>query len=147
MPFTYLEIEMRKNRIVWLLFLFLAALYFLGVYLLAVAARAAFPFFIFTLPRTAFLFSRKEIFDIIFFAVIMAAFHWAFSAFGMSKKILDALGAQPPDPEDSYHQAFKNIVEEVSIATGRSTIECVCLPSVALNSFLYRIFAAARLSE
>ncbi len=127
MPFNFLEIEERKNRSIAFLFVFLCVFYFLGAYLLYAAASLGL--------TGGFVFSGRQIALIGLFSIGVAVLHWFFSISGMVGRILEILKAGQPDPQDSYHQVFQNIIEEVGIATGARNIECVCLPTVALNSF------------
>ncbi len=51
------------------------------------------------------------------------------------ERVLTAVLARPIDPEDVYHMRLKNIIEEVSVATGGShQIEAYVMPTPAMNA-------------
>jgi len=74
---------------------------------------------------------------IVFITVALAAgyAHWHFSTNKAVERILRYLGAERPDDDDRYHQRFRRIVEEVSVAAGGMRIASVILPFSSLNAF------------
>lgn len=53
----------------------------------------------------------------------------------MIDNMLNVIGGKPLDPEDRYHLLFRNIIDEVSIATGGIKIEPYVVSSRDLNAF------------
>lgn len=51
-----------------------------------------------------------------------------------AKFILRQLGGQPADPGDRYHKEFADTVDEIRIAAGLPRVECVVLPTLAINA-------------
>lgn len=137
MPFTFIDIEKKRTKEIVGLFIFLVFFYFFGAWLLTVSGKA-----IFTLRfvkdatlSQAFSLSAKTILKIFGISFLVAIFHWYLTTYNNLSKIVDVLKAKPPDPDDSYHQMFKNIVEEVSVATGGRKIDSMVLPVFAMNAF------------
>ncbi len=147
MPFSFIEIEEGKKRVVFFIFAFLVLFYFVGFWILSVTARILFEIFGVNLHATAVFqgnqISFKHFFlltptalSIIFFMALASGFlHWHFSTSKMRENILTLLKAQPPDKDDKYHRRLQNIVDEVSVATGGRNFECVVLPTMAMNAF------------
>ena len=66
---------------------------------------------------------------------MLAVVHWLISVNNLVDRVLFAIKAHPVDPHDTYHVRFKNIVEEVSVATGgRYKIEAYVIPTPAMNA-------------
>jgi len=68
-------------------------------------------------------------------ALLAAAGHWLAAAWGGMERLLTALNAQPPDPEDHYHRQLINIIEEVRVATGGRQVRTAVKPTLAVNAF------------
>ncbi|HQL41695.1 MAG TPA: hypothetical protein PLO93_05320, partial [Candidatus Omnitrophota bacterium] len=67
--------------------------------------------------------------------------HWVFTVNGLVEKILGILKAERLNPEDKYHAVFRNIIDEVSVATGGVRIEGVVIPVCAMNAFAISDFS------
>lgn len=134
MPYSFIEIERQKNWVITLVFIFLVLLYFL----IAEALWLIIKLF-FLLETNSFevqpIFFLKEATFVFLISLIIAVFHWNLSTKDMLNRILNLLDAVEPDPKDTYHQVFKNIVEEVSVATGGKQIRCYVIPAAGLNAF------------
>ena len=135
MPFSFIEIEERKKRVIFFLFLFLIFFYFLSFWFLTITARFALFSVSMTSLRQAFYLTPKYIFTILGIALLAAIFHWLTAVADSTEWLLRILKALPPDKEDAYHKRLQNIIDEISVATGGKKINCVVLPVFALNAF------------
>ncbi len=138
MPYSFTKIERDKSRTVGLVFSFLIFFYFFSalfiyggtkfflVHYLAQGSRR---------PLTFNILSMKEIILILGFASVAAAGHWLVTMSQLIPKLLGALKAEFANPRDSYHKMFRNIVDEVSVATGGMKMEAVVVPTLAMNAF------------
>ncbi len=140
MPYSFIEIEKQKNWVIGIVFVFLVIFYFLIAELIWLVTK-----FFFILEAEIFeirsFLSVTEAVIVLFIALFIALIHWHFSIKDSLSRILNLLGAVEPDPKDSYHQIFKNIVEEVSVATGGSHISCCIVPHSGLNAFAISDFS------
>ncbi len=128
MPFTFIDIEERKTRIVWCVFLFLTFLYFVGLQLVWLCLKQALYLHYF------YRSSKYEALYVFAAAFLIAIIHWIFSVRNLIPRVIQVLGAIEPDRNDSYHTMFRNIVEEVSIATGGRKIAAYVIPTAGLNA-------------
>jgi heat shock protein HtpX len=140
MPFTFIDIETRQSRKIILLFLTLVIFYFIGFVL--IYSASALNIFIESWWRGhlwhkthGILPTMEATLILLVTAFIAALVHWIFSIRKMIERILSIIGAKPIDPEDRYHLLFKNIVDEVSVATGGIRIEPFVVSSRYLNAF------------
>lgn len=135
MPFSFLDIETRKTRRIILLFLTLLCFYFIGAILIYSVIRLEFPVdYIDGIPLEN-LYTLPIMFKIFAAAFLVALIHWAYSTINMVPKIISVIGAKPLDPEDKYHLMLKNIMDEVSTATGGMRIEPMVIYSGYCNAF------------
>lgn len=66
---------------------------------------------------------------------LLAAQVWMARIYAV-KRLIDALGAADPDPQDRYHRRFANLVEEMAIAAGRpGRVRPVVAPAMAMTAF------------
>jgi len=141
MPFTHIDIQRRRQRTSAALFSLLVLYYFLGLTLVwALVHIALHPFIHSDLgveaARAHWLgLSAPEIGGMALFALLVAAGHWLAAVWGGVERLLTALGAQPPDPEDRYHRQVINIIEEVRVATGGRPVRAAVIPTLAVNAF------------
>ena len=136
MPYVFVEIEKQKNWVIKLVFIFLAVLYFLIAEIIWIVTKIfLFSESIFSPIIPKHLFSPGEFLFVSILACVIAIIHWYCSTQNMINKILDLLAAIEPDTKDSYHQVFKNVVEEVSVATGGTYIRPYVISSLAMNAF------------
>ncbi|MDD2655026.1 MAG: M48 family metalloprotease, partial [Candidatus Omnitrophica bacterium] len=135
MPFSFIEIEQKKSRLILFVFLFLIFFYFLTVWLLLLIVRNFFfasafgNEFIFTFPPLSHTLIALAV------AFLIGLLHWSVSTSNLIDKISASIDASPVDPKDNYHQYLKNIVDEVSIAIGGRHIEPYVIPTSALNAY------------
>ncbi len=61
--------------------------------------------------------------------------HWFFSTRNLVQRIVELIGAQYLDPGDAYHQYFRNIVDEIVIATGSRPLEAMVIPMAGMEAF------------
>jgi len=127
MPFTFVEIEEHRTRTVAFLFVVLSLLYTISIIALVWGARLFLG--IESPPSAAALAVMMVI------ALAGAAIHWIGSTYQLVDRVLTAILAKPIDPDDTYHQRFKHVIEEVSVATGgRYQIEPCVIPTPAMNA-------------
>ena len=122
MPFSFIDIEEKKTRVIGFLFLFIILFYFVTAYLLLIVFE-----------NTAFYAYQEHAglrvppFDHTLIAFVVAFFigivHWSISTSNIIEKICLSVGAVPIDEKDAYHQYLKNIVDEVSVAIGGRPLE------------------------
>lgn len=134
MPFSFLDIEIRKTRRIILLFLTLLCFYFIGAILIYSVAGLEF-----SSDDSAAGFSNKysplTLLGILTVAFLVALAHWTYSTRNMIPRLISVIGAKPIDPEDRYHLLLKNVIEEVSVATGGRQIEPYVVYSKYFNAF------------
>lgn len=131
MPFSFLDIETRKSHKIIFLFLTLVFFYFVGAFLIYTVTIIEF----FPAKQTTDLYSLPTVFKIFTAALLIAGIHWVYSITNMVQRITSVIGAKPLDMEDRYHLMFKNIVDEVSVATGGIRIEPMVICSNYCNAF------------
>lgn len=134
MPYSFIEIEKEKSWVIKFVFAFLLVFYFLAAQLLWTITKLFFNDFY--LPaRIPRLFSFGELIIVSAVAFAVASVHWYFSTRNMIADVVGMLDARPPDPNDTYHKMFRNVVDEVSVATGGKNISCYIVPSTGMNAF------------
>jgi len=129
----FYEVQRRQWRISLLYASVLFAAYLLIFGLLAFLILALFDF----LLAGSFNLSWPLL-GRVFLATTLAAFGLAGLQFISTRRsgasfILKRLDAQEPDPDDLYHARFKNIVEEMRIASGLPRTKAYLLPFLAVN--------------
>lgn len=138
MPFSFVEIEEKKTRVIWFLFFFLVFFYFFTAYLILFILEN-------TYLSTSYGSSWKvpsidSTLTVLAVAGIIAVLHWFGSISNLIERISLAVGAVPIDAKDEYHQYFKNIVDEVSVAIGGRHIEARVIPTISMNAFALEDF-------
>lgn len=141
MPFSFIEIEEKKSRVIGFLFLLIIFFYFLTAYLVLFALQNAF-YVYFSVQRETGIHwpSLYDVLVILAIAFLAALIHWAISTNRLIERMSLIIGARPIDEEDVYHQYFNNIVEEVSVAIGGRRIEPRVISSVSMNAFALEDF-------
>jgi heat shock protein HtpX len=135
MPFSFLDIEARKTRRIIFLFLTLLCFYFAGAFLIYSVIRLEFPVeYVHGMPQEN-LYTLPIMLKIFAAALLVALIHWIYSTINMVSRIISVIGAKPLDLEDRYHFILKNIVDEVSTATGGMHIEPLVIYSGYCNAF------------
>jgi heat shock protein HtpX len=136
MPFSFIEIEEAKSRVIGFAFAFIAVIYFLTAYLLVLVIGNCLYFYGLEGERFGIFFPSLTHVLYAALAAFLAAFiHWYFSTNNLLQKLSLAVGADPVDSKDTYHQYFKNIVDEVSVAIGGRKIEPMVIRSSGMNAF------------
>ena len=134
MPYSFVEIEKEKTWVITIVFAFLLVFYFLAAELLWIVTRLFFNFpASFTGPVR--FFSPEECVIVFAVALAIASLHWYYSTRNMIADLTAMLDARPPDPKDTYHKMFLDVVDEVSVATGGKNIGCYVVPSSGMNAF------------
>ena len=133
MPFSFLDIETKTSRRVILLFITLVVFYFISAVLIYSSVRFGFMLDITEVSPGAY--SAATMFKIFVAALFVAFVHWFFSTMNMIPRLLSVIGAKPIDPEDRYHLLLRNVIEEVSVATGGMVIEPYVVSSRYFNAF------------
>ena len=153
---TLFEVEREERWRVWALFGLLVVAIFVplvptafvadGVMRLVIEAweqvssqRAAFQQW--SSPSAAFLPLSRSLPEAVGIAVLLSLAvsltAWFVSQRSPRERLLRLLGATPLDPTDAYHQRLQRVVEELCVAAGVPTAECVVVPGVALNAFSF----------
>ncbi len=133
MPYSFIEIEKETRWVIRAVFLFLVFLYFLFAEALWLVTKLYFLFKEIVLGNEA-LFSWNEAAIVSAVALAAALIHWRASTANMVDRIAQVVGATAPDPKDFYHTVFRNVVDEVSVATGGMKIDARVIPSSGLNA-------------
>jgi len=143
MSFSFIDIEEEKSRVIAWLFLAVILAYFLTAYLILIIAENSFYFQLFSGREKFGLFlpPLKHVGVALGIAFIAAYLHWFYSTSNLIKKLSLIAGAFPIDTKDTYHQYFKNIVDEVCVATGGRVIEPQIIPSSNMNAFALQDFS------
>jgi heat shock protein HtpX len=124
MPLTFIDIEKQKTWRIWALLLFLIALYF------AVILAFAAPL----LPHATHIPARFWI-AVFLLALVVAGIHFWFTASNAVVDVIGGLNAQPPDPQDEFHEKFVNIMHEIHTVTGNArNIQSVVIPTLSMNA-------------
>jgi len=124
MPLTFIDIERQKN---WRIAVFFAVLVLVYLAVVAVLGIAFAPFL---LSKPIYVWTR--LFPL---AILIAGIHFWFSASDAVSNVVRSLEARPPDPDDSVHRMFGNIMEELHVVTGnKKAIRCAVIPSLSLNA-------------
>jgi len=145
MPYSFVQIEQEKSRTIqWsVAFLFLlylvAALTIVSVikayfFSQAVCAYCSFSFWgnILNWPTIGWTLAGT---------VVLSALHWTWSTNALIDSTLQMMGARAANPALTKELVFKNVVEEVGVATGgKYQIEPVIIPTSAMNAFALQDF-------
>ncbi|MBU0549732.1 MAG: M48 family metalloprotease [Candidatus Omnitrophica bacterium] len=141
MPFSFIEIEENKNRVIALILTFLVLFYFLTAYFLLIVIENYFASSQLRPGEAEFFFPPfTHVLSVLIIAALAALFHWTQSTSNLIPRMSMAVGALPIDKKDTYHQYFKNIVDEVSVALGGRPIEAMVIPSGSMNAFSLQDF-------
>jgi heat shock protein HtpX len=135
MPFSFIEIEEEKTRLLGFLFFFVIRFYFLTAYLLLAIIHNSF------FHKGGFVWpSSGAVGSALLVAFFVAFLHWATSTSHLIEKLSISLGAVELDEKDFYHKGLQNIIDEVSVAIGGRRITGLVIPSVSLNAFALEDF-------
>lgn len=130
MPYSFTEIERSKSWVVRFVFFILILIYFITAWVLGIVFK------VFVLKSYSHsLPTALQSIIILVIALIAGIIHWYMSTSNLTEKVISSLGAKDLDPKDGYHQLFRNILDEVTIATGGKKVRAVVIPSSSLNAF------------
>jgi len=148
MPYSFLTIEKNKTKIIYHLFFILILFYFLFFcftyfftkhFVLAIMEERGLYW------QDFFHFTADEFLKILGFSLIFALFNWYASTYQMIERLIAILRAEPLASDDSYHQLYRNIVHEVSLATGGEKFEAMIIPTSAMNAFSLEDFSGRKI--
>lgn len=140
MPYSFTQIEKDKSKTIAFVFSFLILFYFVSIWLIILISKN---FVHFSQHSTKvygrahdFLWLDGQTTLLIFLSSIAVALcHWMYTTDNLINKILNVLLAEPLNENDRYHKMYRNILDEVSVATGGVKIEGVVVPTMAMNAF------------
>lgn len=146
MPYSFTEIEKDKSQTIRYVFAFLILFYFVSIWVLALivinfVSYQQNPYTTFGTQSYHFIWPTfLQIFQILLVSLVVAVGHWFISISNLINKLLKVLNARALDAQDTYHQRFQNLLEEVSVATGGRSFEGVVIPVMAMNAFALEDF-------
>lgn len=145
MPYSFTKIEKDKTNIVTYSSLFLIVFYFSMMLALVVILRMIISTWItieapngigpFEVKYHFNILTGNEMIVIFALSVFIAYFQMHVSTRNMVDKVLSLLKAQPLQLENKYHSQFRNILDELSAATGGARFEGFVMPIGAINAF------------
>ncbi|MCM8831926.1 MAG: zinc metalloprotease HtpX [Candidatus Omnitrophica bacterium] len=138
MAYSFVEIEKHKTYFIAFLTILLIIIYFATIWItwLAIKNYSIIEFkYNGDFPKNFFIPSFKENVFILVIAIIVALIHFFISTNNMSNKIFFILKVEPLDLSYSKHKQLKNIIDEISIATGGSHIEGCVINTASCNAF------------
>ncbi len=155
MSYSFTQIERNKTKTIGLVFGFLIVFYFISTWLIVLCVKN---YFFYTLKDQScvllddalipgychppsFFLSTQETLMVLAVSFFIALIHWWMSTADLIPKILRILQAEPLREDDTYHQTFQNILDEVSIATGGRKMKGVVVPVSAMNAFALEDFS------
>jgi len=138
---TMFEVERERTWRIWLLFAVLVALFFAGVWAMAVILGLALSSFLLEPSLLRMAFSLPGLGVLFTVAVVVGVVYWLSSRIEARERLLKAMCAASLDPADRYHQRLADLVDEVRMATGSRHIDCVVVPTVGMNTFAFSDFA------
>jgi len=145
MPYSFIDIEKEKNWLIGGFFIFLIGFYFVTALILAIVVKNLYFVTVTTrslsttLKYSTFL-SAKQTLIVLIIALVAGLIHWFFSVRNVIDRILRSIDAESLNSKDTYHQMLRNIVDEVSVATGGKQIECYSIPAMSMNAFALQDF-------
>ena len=117
-------------------FLVVVLFYFLTALIIASLAKAFFVLYMESGRGVDPFLGVGGVITALVIAAGAAALHISYSLNNVMARVQGKLGAESLDPDDTYHQRFARIVDEVNVATGsRYKITPVVIPTVASNAF------------
>ncbi|MFC1510669.1 M48 family metalloprotease [Candidatus Omnitrophota bacterium] len=144
MPYSFTKIEKDKTESIKLVFSCLMLFYFVIFYSVSLVIKNYFVYEAMTAPRAQFhfvFFSFFETCAILLLAVMVGVAHWSYTTNNIIIRVIGLVKAEQLNVKDKYHKRFKNIVEEVSVATGGMKIDAVVVPTMAMNAFALSDFS------
>ena len=134
---TLFEVEREKRWRIWLLFGLLVALAFVTAWVGCLVVTLVL-YFAFPEPSiVTWLFTPAGIAIVLGVSLVVALLYWGLAQIGARGRLMTAMHCRPLDPGDRYHARLANVVEEMRLATGAPSIECVTVRTVGLNAFAF----------
>ncbi len=141
MPFSFIDIEEKKTRLIGFLLFFIISFYFVTAYLILLVLKNTVLASFYESQRGPGWPTGKETLAAFGIALLIGLIHWLSSTSNLIRRMSLAVGAIGADVKDTYHQMFKNVVDEVSVAIGGRPIRSLVIPTVACNAFALEDFA------
>lgn len=141
MPFSFIDIEEKKTRLIGFLLFFIIAFYFLTAYLILLVLKNSLLANFYERASGLGLPTGKETLIAFGVALLIGLIHWSSSTSNLIRRLSLAVGATGVDAKDTYHQMFQNIIDEVSVAIGGRPIRPMVIPTVACNAFAFEDFS------
>jgi len=141
MPFSFIDIEEKKTRLIGFLLFFIISFYFVTAYLILLVLKNSVLASFYEGQRGLGWPTGKETLAAFGIALLIGLIHWSSSTSNLIRRMSLAVGARGVDEKDTYHQMFKNVVDEVSVAIGGRPIRSLVVPTVACNAFALEDFA------
>ena len=136
MALTYTEIEEQKNTRIFIFFAVVLLFYFAIAAILGNITKWFFAAKKILYGVAEPFLTQRELVYVILFALAAAVIHSIYSVGNSLSFINKNLNTQGVDNSDKYHERFKNIVDEVNVATGsKYKIAPMVIPTVAMNAF------------
>jgi len=141
MPYSFTKIEEEKSKTITFVFSFLVLTYFISIWLIVFLVKNLYgkeellAGYYSKVDPTIHPLGFAETLTVFAIAFVVSYVHWRITTYDIISKILKILKAQEINVQDTYHKMFKNIIEEVSVATGGKKIDGVVVPSMAMNAF------------
>ena len=136
MALTYTEIEQQKNTRIFIFFGVVVLFYFLIAAVIGNVTKAFFVTQADMLGKVNPFLTGRQLLYVVLFAFVAALIHSIYSVSHAMSFIQKNLGTKNIDISDKYHKRFKNIVDEVNVATGsKYNIIPMVIPTVAMNAF------------
>lgn len=110
---TMFEVERERAWRIWLLFAILVALFFAGVWAMAVTLGLALSSFLLDPGLLRVTFSLPGLGVLFTVAVVVGVVYWLSSRIDARARLLKAMCAAPLDLADRYHQRLADLVDEM----------------------------------
>jgi Zn-dependent protease with chaperone function/Zn-finger nucleic acid-binding protein len=133
---TFWDIEKQRTWRIYVLFTFLALLYFISVFIIFSIVKIAFHLRqSISTPSAHYQFFGVDTLYVLVIAFAAALVHWYYSNKNVVSNVLRLLHAQHPDKRDKYHNVFDNVIDEISTAAGGIEVERYIMPTGSMNAF------------
>ena len=136
MAYSFVRIEKEKSRFIAVLIALLITIYFSTAWLIWFIAKNYFHYRMSSSAGGLLVFPTLTGTAIVFcIALGIASVHFVGSTANMMERALRVLGAKPLDPNYIKHKAFKNVIDEVSVAMGGAAIGGCVINTSSCNAF------------
>jgi heat shock protein HtpX len=137
MSYSFTKIEKERSRTITIVVGVLVVLYFISFSVIATIIKnyLAFDAMSKTTHVVWTMLTRPESCLVFTLALFLAVVQWLATISNLTPRILALMNAKDIDPRDPRQEIFRNILEEVAVATGGQSVRGVVIPSMALNAF------------